>query len=186
MNLKLNDMVIEGSKVIDYDMATTRGMHLIRSGHNKTLGLLILCGVNFGLRITDLLGISYDQLKSGEFVVNEQKTGKRRVIRVNQTIKVALRHMIDEPRYQLGGMVFVSQKGSVYSPQHVNRLLKKVFGEGYSSHGLRKGFGRRLYEKKDKDLAIVQMQLQHNNPADTLRYIGVTQEKLDECFDDLI
>jgi len=178
-------MIIEGSKVIDYDMAMEKGVELIR-GDNPTLGLLIVCGVNFGLRISDLLGISYDQLKSGEFVVNEKKTKKKRVIRVNKRTKVVLELMKyhnPNSRYVLGGKAFVSQKGTVYSPQHVNRMLKNVFGEGYSSHGLRKGFGRRLYEKMDKDLSIVQMQLQHMNPSDTLKYIGVTQENLNECFD---
>lgn len=175
-------MVIQGSKALDYDLAMEKGMKLITSGENKNLGFLIVCGVNMGLRISDLLGITYDQLKSGEFVVNEMKTKKKRVIRVNDSVKEALVYMEDELRYELGGYVFVSKKGTVYSMQHVNRLIKSVFGRGYSSHGLRKGFGRRLYEKSDKDLTLVQMQLQHMNPADTLRYIGVTQEKLDECF----
>ena len=179
-------MIIEGSKVVDYEYAVKEGNRLITSGENPTLGFLLVCGVNMGLRITDLLGISYDQLKSGEFVVNEKKTSKRRVIRVNSTVKETLKLMKGEIRYELGGKCFVSQKGNVYSIQHVNRMMKKVFGKGYSSHGLRKGFGRRLYEKKGKDLTIVQMQLQHMNPADTLRYIGVTQENLDKCFDDLI
>jgi integrase len=179
-------MTISGSKPLDYDYAMQEGMSLIRSGENKQLGLLIVCGVNFGLRISDLLGISYDQLKSGEFVLNEKKTNKKRVIRVNIHVEAALELMKNEIRYQLGGKCFVSNKGSIYSPQHVNRMLKVIFGKDYSSHGLRKGFGRRLYEKSGENLALVQMQLQHMNPADTLRYIGVTQEKLNQCFDDLI
>tara|TARA_R110000868_G_scaffold23777_1_gene95091 strand:- start:350 stop:889 length:540 start_codon:yes stop_codon:yes gene_type:complete len=179
-------MVIEGSKVIDYDLGVKEGNRLIDSGENPTLGLLIVCGVNFGLRISDLLGISYDQLKSGEFVINEKKTGKRRNMVVNACVQETLDKMKGEIRYQLGGKCFVSQKGGVYSPQHINRMLRKVFGRGYSSHGLRKGFGRRLYDKSDKNLAIVQMQLQHMNPSDTLKYIGVTQENLNQCFHDLI
>lgn len=179
-------MVIEGSKAVDYDLAINKGMELIRSKENPTLGLLIVCGVNFGLRISDLLGISYDQLKSGKFVVNEKKTKKRRMMVVNQYVQEALDEMKGNIRYELGGKCFVSQKGGVYSQQHVNRLIKKVFGRGYSSHGLRKGFGRRLYDKSGKNLAVVQMQLQHMNPADTLRYIGVTQENMNQCFHDLI
>ena len=177
-------MIIEGSKVIEYDNAMTTGYRLIGDRKDK-FGFLIVCGVNMGLRVSDLLGISYDQLKSGEFVVNEKKTGKRRVIRVNKAVKDALVEMeqVDPINYSLGGSPFKSQKGTVYSPQHINRKLKGIFGKGYSSHGLRKGFGRRLYEQTGNDLTIVQMQLQHTNPADTLRYIGVTQEKLDECFD---
>ena len=179
-------MVIEGSKPLDYDLAIKKGMYLIRSGENKQLGLLIICGINFGLRISDLLGISYDQLKSGEFVINEKKTNKRRNMVVNKCVLDALELMKGEIRYELGGKCFVSQKGTIYSQQHINRMLKSVFGEGYSSHGLRKGFGRRLYEKSDKNLAIVQMQLQHMNPSDTLKYIGVTQENMNQCFHDKI
>jgi len=178
--------MITGSKVIEFEGALEKGFELLESGENRTLGLLIVCGVNFGLRISDLLGITYDQLKSGKFVVNEKKTKKARVMVVNDNIKRALTYMEGDITYQLGGSAFKSQKGTVYSPQHVNRMLKKVFGGGYSSHGLRKGFGRRVYEKKDKDLALVMLQLQHANPSDTLKYIGVTQENVEQTYLDII
>jgi len=178
--------MITGSKVIEFEGALEKGFELLESGENRTLGLLIVCGVNFGLRISDLLGITYDQLKSGKFVINEKKTSKARMMVVNDNIKRALTYMEGDIMYHLGGSAFKSQKGSVYSPQHVNRMLKKVFGRGYSSHGLRKGFGRRVYEKKDKDLAVVMLQLQHSNPSDTLKYIGVTQENVEQTYNDIV
>lgn len=48
------------------------------------LSLLIGCGSFFGLRISDLLTLTWSMLLDNEkFVITEQKTGKRREIRVN-------------------------------------------------------------------------------------------------------
>lgn len=177
--------MIAGSKVIDYEKANQKGFELLR-GKNKTLGLLIVCGANMGLRISDLLGVTYDQLKSGEFILHEKKTKKRRKIVVNDLVREALTYMTDSPQYHSGGYAFLSQKGTIFSSQHVNRMLKRVFGRGYSSHGLRKGFGRRVFEKSGQNLAHVQLVLQHKDPSDTLRYIGITQEQLDNTYTDLV
>ena len=47
------------------------------------LSLLIGCGSFFGLRISDLLTLTWSMLLDNEkFVITEQKTGKRREIRV--------------------------------------------------------------------------------------------------------
>lgn len=177
--------MITGSKVIDYQKATDKGFELLK-GKNKTLGLLIVCGANMGLRISDLRNLTFEQLRSDAFILNEKKTKKRRRIVVNAVVKDALRYFEGEARYDLGGYAFVSNKGGVYSPQAINRMLKKVFGKGYSSHGLRKGFGRRVFEKSGQNLAHVQLVLQHKDPSDTLRYIGITQEQLDNTYTDLI
>lgn len=178
-------MTIKGSDALGYDEATEKGFDLLIKGDK--FGFLIICGVNFGLRISDLLKLTYDDLKSYEFIIGEQKTGKRRKLVVNDAVKAALSYMskIDPVRYHLGGKIFVSQKGTVYSSQHVNRKLKTIFDTDrrkISSHSLRKCFGKRLYEKSEQNIALVQLQLRHSSPAVTLDYIGVTQDNLDECF----
>jgi integrase len=178
--------MITGSKVIEYTKAVETAQTLLQSDKDKNLGLLILCGVNFGLRIGDLLSIDFNQLKSGKFMLHEQKTNKRRMIVVNATVQAALVLFEDSLAYKNGGKVFRSKKGTVYSPQQINRKIKDIFGEGYSSHGLRKGFGKRVYERKGKDLSVVQIQLQHSNPAHTLRYIGVTQQEIEDTFSDIM
>lgn len=183
-------MQIHGSDYIEYTKGVSKGMELIETGIDPNFGLLVVCGMNFGLRISDLLGISYDQLKSGEFLVTEKKTGKGRKIVVNSTVREALDKMIvDGLTEELGGYVFTSQKGSVYSSQHVNRLMKKYLAEDgirVSSHSLRKGFGRRYYEKKGRaGLTVLQLQLNHASVLDTLKYIGVTQEELDDMYEDI-
>lgn len=184
-------MTVHGSDALDYERAVETGMNLIETGENPNIGLLIVCGVNMGLRISDLIRLEYDQLKSKEFVVQEKKTKKRRKVVANSVVFEALGKMPDTASKDLGGKIFVSNKGTVYSPQHVNRLLKKYFDDSslkISTHSLRKTWGRRYYEKfHDKGgLSDLQLQFNHATPADTLRYIGITQDKLDGMYERVV
>lgn len=182
-------MQIQGSDCLDYQKALDKGMELIRSGDNPSLGLLVVCGINMGLRISDLLTIEYGQLKSGKFIVNEKKTQKSRIVFVNSNVRKALELLPVD--YHL----FEKEKVFTYSPQHINRMLKKYFtstGKTISSHSLRKTFGRRYYrisiaEGNGKEgLTDLQLQFNHANPEDTLKYIGVTQERLNAMYEKLV
>lgn len=72
-----------------------------------------------------------------------------------------------------------------------NKRIKKVF-ERYrvkvknpSSHTLRKTFGRRVYEyyNRSEDALIKLSQVfNHSNIAITRRYIGITQEMIDDIY----
>ena len=69
---------------LPWDSAMALVRKLYRDG-NYRMSLLIGCGCFFGLRISDLRQLTWRQiLDKDEFVVYEQKTGKRRVIRVNK------------------------------------------------------------------------------------------------------
>ena len=51
---------------------------------NYRISLLIGCGCFFGLRISDILALTWEMLLSdNKFVLNEKKTGKRRVVKIN-------------------------------------------------------------------------------------------------------
>jgi len=182
-------MLVAGSDYLDYDVAMEKGLQLIKSGENPTFGLLIVCGVNMGLRISDLLKITYEHFEKGSFMLNEKKTKKRRKIIPNSVVLEAVGEMPDTAHKSLGANAFISQKGTVYSPQHVNRLLKKYFekkeGMLISSHSLRKSWGRRYYDKwkMEGGLEDLQLQFNHSSPTDTLKYIGITQERLDQMYE---
>lgn len=183
-------MQVKGSDCLDYDIALSKGMDLIESGKNPNLGLLIICGINMGLRISDLLTIEYGQLKSGRFILSEKKTDKGRKIVVNSNVVKAMQLMPKSATKVLGGKVFISNKGSIYSQQHVNRMLKQVFTneeDKISSHSLRKTYGRRYFEKKgEENLPKLQLQFNHVTPDVTLRYIGITQDGLDDMYEDIV
>ena len=114
------------------------------------LSLLIGCGSFFGLRISDLLTLTWSMLLDNEkFVITEQKTGKRREIRVNCNFQ---KHIAD--CYKSLGVVdknekcFLSRKRTVYSTQRINVLFKSMKSkynlkiEHFSTHSMRKTFGR--------------------------------------------
>lgn len=174
------------STYIEYDKALSKGMSLIRTGENPSFGLLIICGINLGLRIKDLLQVTFDDLKKGEFTVKEQKTKKDRILQVNDSIKLALTYFKEDPTYILGGHPFTSQKGSIYSPQHVNVLIKKHFsGKNISTHSLRKSFGRRVWEnnnKNDEALMYLSDIFNHSSTAITRKYLGIRAEEIKNIY----
>lgn len=178
-------MQIKGSDVLDYTEAMKVGENLISTRENPIFGFFVICGANFGLRVSDLLKITHEDIESGVFIIQEQKTKKKRKLTVNEAVSKYYNMLISDCLAKPQGYVFKSQKGTVYSPQHINRLLKQHFhqeGRVISSHSLRKGFGRRVYERSGQDLGRLQLLLNHSSPDITLAYIGVTQETLDNTY----
>lgn len=177
---------MKGSTYIEFEQATNIGKKLIRSGENPKFGLLIIVGINLGLRIDDLLKLTFQQFKQSEFTIIEGKTGKKRVLQVNHNIQDVLRHFDKDLTYELDGHPFTSQKGSIYSVQHINRLLKKYFkGNRISSHSLRKSFGRRVWEnngKSDEALVYLSEIFNHQSIAMTRKYLGIRAEEIKDIY----
>lgn len=172
-----------GSTYIDYDKAQGTGTRLIRSNENPTFGLLIVVGTNLGLRISDLLSLTFTQLRQDSITIKEGKTGKTRKMMVNQAIKDAIKHFDKEAG---NFYAFRSQKRTIYSRQHVNRLMKQYFkGTDITSHSLRKTFGRRVWENNgetDKALLKLSEIFNHSTPSVTKRYLGIRQQELDDVY----
>ena len=64
----------------------------------------------------------------------------------------------------------------------LNSVAKDVgIKEKIGTHTLRKTFGYHAY-KNGYDITIVQKILNHSSPSVTLRYIGITQDKLDDVY----
>lgn len=178
----LKHTIMTGSTYIDYDKAQAKGMKLISTGENPSFGLLIVAGINLGLRITDLLSLTYGDLKKDTITIKEGKTGKERTLKVNDSIKAALEHFKNENE---NFNAFRSQKNSVYSTQQVNRLIKKYFKGDVTSHSLRKSFGRRVWENnngEEKALVYLAELFNHTSPAITRKYLGIRQQELNDIY----
>lgn len=175
-----------GSTYIDFNIATGTAKALIRTGDNPNFGLLVICGINMGLRIDDLLHLTFDQLKRDSFTITEGKTKKARTIKVNDNIKDVLRHFENDTTHKLGGHPFTSQKGSVYSKQHVNRLLKQHFkGDRISTHSLRKSFGRRVWGnngESEKALIYLSEIFNHTDISTTRKYLGIRAKEIEGIY----
>src|SRR5665811_1567758 len=98
-----------GSIYIPFDKATNVAKKLIRTDENPNFGLLIICGINLGLRIDDLLNLTFEQLKLDGFTIIEGKTKKQRDLTINDNIREALSYFKEDLTYQMGGHPFTSQ-----------------------------------------------------------------------------
>ena len=161
------------------------------------MSLLIGCGSFFGLRISDLLTLSWDMLlDSDSFVLTEQKTGKKRIVRVNSDYR---KHIVDcfnalhiTDRTE---KCFLSRKKVAYSVQRINVRLKEIkakYGikvEHLSTHSLRKTFGRKVVESagENSEMALIKLSelFNHSSPQITRRYLGIRHEELMEVYDEL-
>lgn len=183
---------------INWDTATNLVRKLYRNGDYR-MSLFIGCGIFFGLRVSDLLTLSWNQILGGdEFVIYEKKTDKRHVIRINEGFKA---HIAD--CYQALGIkdinepCFLNRYGSVLSLQMINRNFKAIKVkyqlkiENFSTHSLRKTWARQVYENENSqgrgDMALLKLSeiMNHSCPSITRRYIGLRQQELGEVYDSL-
>lgn len=189
IKLKNSIMSLLGSKTtsdyIDYDRAGAVANKLIKENRKPILGLYIIVSINTGLRISDVLSLKWKDLEGDYIKLKEKKTGKFREIQINDSIKNAV------SKFEANsGYIFLSQKGSVYSRQQINKLLKQVFSRqaktlNVSSHSLRKSFGRRVYEnngESEKSLMYLSELFNHTSPAITRQYLGIRQEELNDIY----
>ena len=89
--------------------------------------------------------------------------------------------------------ILVSQKGTVFTVQRINVILKEVKRKyrlhvgNFSCHSLRKTFGRQVYTMNDNnaELALVKLMelFNHSNVAITKRYLGLRQEEILQTYD---
>lgn len=184
------------SDYIEWNTMLNLVRRLYKDGDYR-MSLLIGCGAFFGLRISDLLSLSWDMLlDSDSFVLMEQKTGKRRIIKVNGDFR---KHILDCYRAlnitHRAEKCFLSRKKVVYSVQRINVRLKEIKAkysikvEHLSTHSLRKTFGRKVVESagENSEMALIKLSelFNHTSPQITRRYLGLRQEELMEVYNTL-
>ena len=180
---------------LDWDEAVSLMNRLYRDG-NYRISLLVGCGIFFGLRVSDLLRLTWhDLLDEDTFIIYEQKTNKRRIIKVNDTF----RRTIILPCYeklhisQRGEPVFLSKIGKPYTTDRLNVMLKEIrvryrlSVKRFSTHSLRKTFAKRVYtmagDRSEDALVRLSEMFGHSSTAITRRYIGLTQSAMMDTYD---
>ena len=196
--LKLNIMSLKYSTTTaDYMQwdEMTNLVRLLSKDRDYKMSLLIAVGCFWGLRISDILSLRWDMiLYVDEFTIQEKKTGKMRTIRINSQLK---RHIAEcYERIQpvsIKSPILVSQKGTTFSIQRINVLLKEIKAkyklrvQNFSCHSLRKTFGRQVYNQNSEnaELALVKLMelFNHSSVAITKRYLGLRQEEILQAYD---
>jgi len=155
--------------------------------------VLFTLGINSGLRISDLLPLKISDITDEKgkirdrISLREKKTGKAKAFPIGETTKKALKEYLFSLNYQSDRPLFPSRKGNgPLTRQQAYRLLNEAartigIMDEIGTHTLRKTFGYHAY-KSGADIAVIQKLFNHSSPSVTLRYIGITQEELDDVY----
>lgn len=172
--------------------------------------MLFIVGINFGLRVSDLRTLRFANIINDNFTfkdtfpVFEQKTRNTRKRKVNRYITVNdavveavtlyLEHQEEVP--SLSDYMFRSESNNgknVNKPlerKSIDRILKGIAKDlgltmRVSTHTFRKTFcyHQMLMSNNDsRKLLLLQKMLNHSTPAQTLAYIGISGEEIEEAY----
>ena len=184
------------SDYLEWDAAMNLIRRLYKDGKIR-LSLLVGCGCFFGLRFSDLSRLTWEQLLTGDsFAIYEQKTGKRREIRVNKGFQDFIRECYVALKVSdISQPCFLNRFGGIITNQMVNRHFKlikvryQIKTRNFSTHSLRKTFGRRVVDMAgpNAEMALIKLSeiFNHASPLVTRRYLGLRQEELGEVYETL-
>lgn len=150
---------------------------------NERNYILFLLGINTGLRISDILSLRVRDVQGWNIYIREKKTRKPREIKMPSELKKALRNYIKDKsndEYLIksrNGKNKPITRGMAYVI--LNQAAEEFGLERIGTHSLRKTYGYHFY-KQFKDVASLQQMLNHTDPKETLRYIGITQDNLND------
>jgi integrase len=150
--------------------------------------MLFSLGINTGLRVTDLLALKARDVKGKKtIVIKEGKTEKQR--------KLYLKGIYEELNAYIQTLdskwLFPSSRKDrgdkpitrIQAYRALNRAAEMAGLDAIGTHTMRKTYGYWFY-KKTMDIAKLQHILNHSKPEITKRYIGITEEEIEEDMED--
>lgn len=149
--------------------------------------LLFTLGINGGLRISDLLELTIEQVRDKDRIkIREEKTNKVRDYPIPGHCKKVIADYLKTTGLTTGPL-FPSRKGDKHiTRQHAWAIINEAAHAAgipddvsIGTHTLRKTFGYWAY-KAGHDITRIQKLLNHSSPGITLAYIGITKEELDD------
>lgn len=170
--------------------------------------MLFIVGINFGLRISDLLQLRFchiieeDMTFKKSFPLLEIKTKNTRInkknrhITVNSAVIDSVALYLSKYKCSLSDYMFRSESGNggkrnkPLTRMSVSRILKELqdvlcLDYNINTHSLRKTFAYHQMLNSNNDprkLVLLQKMFGHSTILQTLDYIGITQEEVTEAY----
>ena len=181
--------------------------YLIDNGRYRD-NMLFIVGINFGLRISDLLQLRFTQLINDDFSFkttfpilekktrNTRKVRRNRYISINDAVMDAVTLYLKHTHCKLDDYLFRSEsnRGSnqnkPMSRMSADRILKGIANDlslenKMATHSLRKTFAYHQMVMSNNDprkLLLLQKMFGHSSAAQTLDYIGITGEEIEDAY----
>jgi len=174
--------------------------------------MLFIVGINFGLRISDLRTLRFSHLINDDFTFrdrfpilekktkNTRKHQRNRYVTINTAVVEAVTlYLENSTNVHLSDYMFRSESNNgsnenkPISKQAVDLMLKGIardlgLGNRMATHSLRKTFAYHQMVMSGNDprkLLLLQKIFGHSTAAQTLDYIGITSEEIDEAYRNL-
>lgn len=159
---------------------------------NKRDYCIFVVGINVGLRAGDLLSLKIKDVTDGNTIfdtvtIKEQKTGKTRNFALNKNAKEAIQlYLSSLADYDFDDYLFRSRKGGHLGVRPLHHIIKTLTTDlgikgNFGTHTLRKTMAYHRYIN-NVPLETLQKLLNHSSSAITLRYIGITQKVIIDCY----
>ena len=153
---------------------------------------LFTLGINSGLRISDLLKLTisdviYNGKVKDRIRIREKKTNKFKDFPLSKNTISAIKEYLKSRDYNENEPLFISRKNKGFLLRQqaykiINDVAKCIgIKEKIGTHTLRKTFGYHAYNN-GYDITLIQKLFNHSSPCVTLRYIGITQDELDDVY----
>lgn len=161
----------------------------LRSEESPRNYLLFVLGINFALRISDLLSLKVKDARKEDSAVRqslylrESKTGKEKKIVINEAARMALEYYFSVVDAKQEDWLFPSESfdcaiNRAWAWKLIQRWVRKVGLEGhYGSHSLRKSFGYHA-RLQGVSIELLQHKFNHSSPEVARRYIGITEDEI--------
>ena len=181
------------------DLDTLQRCYEIAREHDKTRKtgevsweLILLIGFNTSLRVSDFRRFKVEDLRGKDYAqIQAKKTGKEARILINPNARREINRLLknrkgDEYIFQSRKRDGNTHKERPVSRQRVYQIMNDIakqagIEERIGCHTLRKTFGYHYY-KMTGDVVSLQRILCHSYQRETLVYIGVIQENIDESL----
>jgi len=170
--------------------------------------MLFIVGINFGLRVSDLIQLRFAQLINDNltfkttFPILEKKTRNTRKVRRNRYITIndavmdAITLYLEHNQCKLDDFMFRSESNNgsnankPITRKTVDEILKGIakdlsLDNKMATHSMRKTFAyhQMLMSNNDpRKLLLLQKMFGHSSAAQTLDYIGITGEEIEAAY----
>lgn len=173
-----------------YDIAREHDKH--RKTGEVCWELILLIGFNTSLRVSDFRRFKVQDLRGKDYAqIQAKKTGKEARILINPQARREINRLLagrkaDEYIFQSRQKDSATHKYRPISRQRCYQIINHIAREAgveerIGCHTLRKTFGYHYY-KMTGDVVSLQRILCHSYQRETLVYIGVIQENIDESL----
>lgn len=163
--------------------------HLLNKKGGQLYADIWKVGINLGLRISDLLCIRYEDLnlEDKHLVLKEQKTQKRKEIRLNDVvIEIVKRRKGEYPNdiylFQVHSNRMKNKPISRFSVSQTFKDCGEILGLKINTHSMRKTRGHIMYSD-NVPIEMIAKVLNHSSPSVTMRYLGITRDEVLQTYE---